>query len=353
MKRILLVGAGHAHLVLLRELAEVPLHGARITLVSPASRQIYSGMLPGLVAGHYRLDETEIDVAALCARAYVEFVPGRIAALDAAARRAKLEDGSELAYDLVSLNAGSLVQRSIAGAEHALALKPFETFVSRLSKARPERIAIVGAGVSGCELAMALRYRGAAVTLFSEKSALPPELVGRTAQALRRAGVDFRPGMAVTTIEPGPVIIAGPSRQDFHMVLLATGPAPLPWLRGSGLALDEAGFVLVADTLQSVSHPEVFACGDCATERAPSLQRPVPKSGVYAVRQGARLVQNLRNLFAGAPLEPFVPQRHALILLSCGSRYAIAQRGGWTSEGRWVWRWKDLIDRRWLRSLRN
>jgi NADH dehydrogenase FAD-containing subunit len=195
---------------------------------------------------------------------------------------------------------------------------------------------------------MALRYRGALVTLYSEKATMAPALAARVVRQLRKRKVDFRPGMPVTAIEPGPVVIAGPARQEFDLVLLATGAAPLPWLRQSALATDEHGFVLVHDTLQSVSHPEVFAIGDCATLRA----SPHPKSGVYAVRHGERLAENLRRLFSGTALEPYVPQKQALILLTCGARYAIAERGGWSAQGRWVWWWKDRIDRRWVASFR-
>jgi pyridine nucleotide-disulfide oxidoreductase family protein len=332
--------------VVLRSLAQNPLYGARITLVNPLSKQIYSGMLPGVVAGHYRRAEGEIDVAALAGRAYVEFVQGAVETLDADQRLVFLKDGRRLGYDFASLNVGSLIERSVPGAKHALAVKPYDEFVAKLRSA--ERVAVAGAGAAGAELAMALRYRGALVTLYSEKATMAPALAARVVRQLRKRKVDFRPGMPVTAIEPGPVVIAGPARQEFDLVLLATGAAPLPWLRQSALATDEHGFVLVHDTLQSVSHPEVFAIGDCATLRA----SPHPKSGVYAVRHGERLAENLRRLFSGTALEPYVPQKQALILLTCGARYAIAERGGWSAQGRWVWWWKDRIDRRWVASFR-
>lgn len=346
MKRILLIGAGHGHLVVLRSLSQKPLYGARITLVNPSLKQIYSGMLPGLVAGHYRRDQAEIDVAALAERAYVEFEQGRVERLDADRRIALLKDGRELPYDFACINVGSLVDRSVPGSERALPVKPYEEFIDRLRIA--DRIAIAGAGAAGAELAMALRHCGAQATLYSGKATVSSALAMRLVRQFRKRKVDFRPGMPVTAIEPGPVVIAGPSRQEFDLVLLATGAVPLPWLRQSGLATDERGFVLVHDTLQSLSHPEVFALGDCATLRDAAH----PKSGVYAVRHGETLVENLRRLFGGAALEPYVPQKKALLLLSCGARYAIAERSGWTAQGRWVWWWKDRIDRRWIASLR-
>jgi selenide, water dikinase len=348
VRRVLLVGAGHAHFAALRSFTEAPLYGARVTLAAPEARPVYSGMLPGVIAGHYRLEEALLDLASVCARAFVEYRPGRVAGLDLERRRARFEDGAEFEYDLVSINAGSLVERSLPGAQHALPVKPLELFLRALNERRLGRIAIVGAGAGGAELAMALAYRGAAVTLYSDKPSFSPALAERVARALRRARVDFRPGMAASAIEPGPLVVAGASRQEFDLVILATGPSPLPWLAGSGLAVDERGFALVEDTLQSASHPEVFVVGDCATLRD-ALH---PRSGVYSVRHGERLAENLRSLMSGKPLEPYVPQPRALVLLSCGRRYAIAEHGGWTSEGRWVWRWKNWIDRRWLAGLR-
>jgi NADH dehydrogenase FAD-containing subunit len=343
VKRILLAGAGHAHLKLLSLYRKAPLYGARITLVSPRERQLYSAMLPGVIAGHYRRQEAEVDVAGLVEMSYGEFVSGSIARLDLERRCAVLQDGRELDYDYLSLNVGSRIDRSVPGAEHALAAKPFEDFVDNLNRER--RIAIVGAGAAGVEIAMALRWRGATVTLYSGSPSLPPKLARRATRALRRSGVDFRPGMAVDAIAAGPVIHAGSSRQEFDRVILATGAIALPWLGESGLQCDESGFVAVGATLQSVSHPEVFASGDCAALEG------VPKSGVYAVRQGEALARTFAQLIQAQPPSEYQPQRRALLLLTCGAKRAMANWGSWSAEGWWVWRWKDWIDRRWLRSL--
>lgn len=342
MKRLVLAGAGHAHLKMLSAFRQEPLYGARVTLVSPRPRQIYSAMLPGVIAGHYRRAEAEIDVAGLCEAAYVEFVEGEVASLDPERRRVFLGDQSEVPYDWLSLNVGSRIDRSVRGAEHALAAKPFEDFLDRLGEAR--RIAIAGAGAAGAELAMALRWRGAAVTVYSAAATLPAPLAGRAIRAMRRVGVDYRPGMTMDAIEPGLVVHAGTARQEFDQVVLATGAHALPWVRESGLECDERGYVRVHPTLQSRSHPEVFASGDCA-----ALE--VPKSGVYAVRAGEVLAQTFADLVQAKPPLVFEPRRRALVILTCGAKRAIAQWGGWTAEGALVWMWKDWIDRRWLQAL--
>ncbi len=151
MKKVLLIGAGHAHLAVLRSLAEKPLYGARIALVTPHAKQVYSGMLPGILAGHYRRAEAEVDVAQLAERGYVEFMPGRVQRFDPGRRAVSLENGASAGYDLVSINAGALIDASLPGAEHALPVKPYDEFLSGLPIA--ERVAVVGAGAAGAEIA--------------------------------------------------------------------------------------------------------------------------------------------------------------------------------------------------------
>lgn len=337
--RVLLLGGGHAHAAVLRTL-----RGADVTLVTPYPHHVYSGMLPGFIAGHYRLDEMRIDLASLAARAGAKLVLGRVAALDAARRRVQLEDGASLDYDIASLNLGSVPATAVPGsAQHALAAKPFENFLDRWLEARDcvRKVAVVGAGAAGLELAMAVAFRTAAsVTLYSDRAAP----AWRVARALWRNRVALRCNTAVTAVEPGPTVLAGGTREAFDLVIWAAGAAPLPWLRECGLATDAQGYVLVDEKLRSVSHPEVFAAGDCATLRA----APHPKSGVYAVRHARVLAHNL----GGGALRGYAPQRRALSLISCGARYAIAEWNGLSAEGAWAWRWKDRIDRRWVAGFR-
>jgi len=322
VKRVLLVGGGHAHAWVLR--AGVP---GEVTLVTPYPHHVYSGMLPGFVAGHYKLDEIRIDVAALAARAGVKLVLGSVAALDAKRRIVRLENGSELPYDRASLDVGS----QAAAPDYALAAKPFEHFMEQWleAKDRVRTAAVVGGGAAGVEMAMAVAHRAnARVTLYSDRPMFRAGLARRIARQLARNGVDLRS-----------VAFAESMRGEYDLVIWTAGAAALPWLRESGLATDERGFVLVDDRLRSVSHPEVYAAGDCATLR----DAPHPKSGVFAVRHAPVLAANL----AGAQ-QRYVPQRRTLALISCGERFAIADWGGVSWEGAWVWRWKDRIDRRWV-----
>ncbi|MBI3371283.1 MAG: FAD-dependent oxidoreductase [Betaproteobacteria bacterium] len=365
MKRLLLVGGGHAHAALLLDLAASKLTGVTVMLVTPDTHQTYSGMLPGLIAGHYSRDDIQIDVASLAQRSGVELVVDRAVALDAARRCVTLGSGREIGYDLASLNLGSLPNNcGVPGAkECAIAVKPFEEFLAAWERLRAKaanrslQIAVVGAGAAGVELALAMRFALASsgtppgVVLFSDKPfALPdhpPAAQRSIARLLSMERVELRVDTRIAGVEPGFVTGASGRREAFDAVVWVAGAAPQPWFRNSGLGLDKDGFILVDATLRSVTNPEVFAAGDSATLDA----TPHPKSGVYAIRQATVLAHNIRSSLSGGRSERFVPQKDALALISIGRKYCLATRGQWTLEGEWLWRVKDSIDRRWIRRF--
>ncbi len=281
------------------------------------------------------------------------------AALDAAARRVTLAGGEALGYDWLSIDTGPVMDRdAIPGARaHALFVRPIEDFVARLdarlepAARRRIDVAVIGAGAAGVELAMALAWRlrrvgdGASrVSLLTgDGPPLPgfvPPVLRRCARALDRLGVAVR-AQRCAHIAADHLQLGNGERLPCDLPLLAIGASAPAWLAGSGLALDAHGFVATGPTLQSRSHAEVFAAGDVATR----VDAPHPKSGVYAVRAGPPLAANLRAALQGGPLQTYAPQRRTLYLLSCGERRAVASWGGWAAEGRWVWRWKDRIDR--------
>ena len=353
---LLLLGGGHAHVQVLDALARAPLPGLQATLVTPYARQMYSGMVPGLLAGHYAADECVIPLVPLAAAAGVTLRLARAVALDARARQVMLDDGQRLGYELLSIDTGPESDLdSLPGArEHGLPVRPIEAFVQRLDAlwagAAGPALAVLGGGAAGVELAMALAYRQRQAGTGVSRVALvagPAPLAGLGAAVLRRAwralaaqGVTLHPQSAAA-VAADHVLLADGTRLPCDAALLALGAAPPRWLADSGLALDARGFIATAKTLQSTSHAEVFAAGDVATR----ADAPHPKSGVYAVRAGPPLAANLRHALQGRPLQTYRPQARTLYLLSCGERRAIASWGGWTAEGAWVWRWKDRIDR--------
>lgn len=362
MRHLLLLGGGHAHVHVLKALAQQPLPSAQVTLVSPFPRQIYSGMLPGLVAGHYTVDDCVIPLAPLAARANVTFVQSAASALDANARTVRLADGKVLHYDALSIDTGAVVDRdAIAGAEvHGLFVRPIEEFMVQwdelfaLTQQQVLSVVVVGGGAAGVELALSLQYRLGERARVSLVTGGPPPLPShparvqaRARRALKRRGVTVLED-ACTEIVSHHVQLGRGMRLECDAAVLALGAAAPGWLQGSGLALDERGFVATGNTLQSTSHPEVFAAGDVASNTA----RPTPKSGVYAVRAGPPLALNLRRFIASGQLLPYRAQRLSLSLLACGERSAIASWGPWSAQGRWVWWWKNRVDRAFVASYR-
>jgi selenide,water dikinase len=367
MKRILLVGGGHSHVEVLRQFGRAPAAGVELVLVSPHRWTPYSGMLPGLVAGHYTFEEAHIDLERVARFARARFLPTVVTALDPAGRTATLADGARLDFDFVSLDVGSTpATAGIPGArEHALGVKPVDAFLGAwgelLERARTgelRRAVVVGGGAAGIELVLAMQHRVAGVTgrpdavewqLVTDVDVLLPahnETVRRIVRRiLARREVEVHLSSRVVRVERGTVFAANGYRVAGDAIVWATGAAASPRFAASGLALDDRGFVAVDETLRSSSHPHVFATGDCAT----MVGHPRPKSGVYAVRQGPPLAANLRAAIEGRPLGRYVPQAQALALISTGDRYAVASRGDWALAGRWVWRWKDWIDRRFMR----
>lgn len=372
---LVLVGGGHAHVAVLKSFGMRPVPGVRLTLVARDVATPYSGMIPGHVAGHYPRDACHIDLGPLCRFAGARLVHAAATGIDMPARRLLVEGRPSLGFDLLSIDIGSTsIAEPVAGAdEHALAAKPLDRFLARweavertvLNRRGAAHILVAGAGAGGVELTLALAFRLATLLAMHGASAsalrmtlvdaapdiMPthaPAVRRRLGAALARAGVTVRLGVALERIEADAVVLAGGERLPVDATVMVTGAAPAGWLRATGLALDERGFVRVDASLASVSHPDVFAAGDVAAFEP----RPLPKSGVYAVRQGPVLADNLRRALTGRPLRAFRPQSLTLALVSTGPRRAVASWGRLALEGDWVWRWKNRLDTRWMRKYR-
>jgi len=363
-KDLVLVGGGHAHALALRMLAMNPVDGLRVTLISPSSHTPYSGMLPGLVAGHYRFEQAHIDLARLCQWAGVRFIAAEVTALDPAARRLTLAGRPALYYDALGIDIGSQPQLDdVPGARaHSVPVKPvsglwqrWQALAGRLETQEentPFRLAVVGGGAGSVELALAmahaLRGRSIDIDLWCGASEILQGYNGRARGAAMKAmvqhGIEVHLASRVEQVDDASLVLGDGSRHLFDELFWCTGAAAAAWLADSGLATDEAGFLAVSDTLQSVDDPYVFASGDIAVQ----VNHPRPKAGVYAVRQAPVLAHNLRACLLGRPMKAHRPQQRFLSLVSLGGRRATADRGVFSATGAWVWRWKDRIDRKFM-----
>ena len=373
LKDLVLLGGGHTHVTVLKRFAMRPVPGVRLTLVSRGVDTPYSGMLPGLIAGHYTYDGAHIDLRMLARFADARSIVDEATGLDLDNRHVLFARRPPVSYDVLSIDIGSTPNVTVAGAaEHAIPVKPIDQFLGRwtalsarlLDRTALTRIAVVGGGAGGVELLLAVQHHVAKLRsdagrdsthieyhLFTDSSEVLPthnRTVRRVFERiLRERGIRVHVACAVAEVLPSQLRTADGQVHVIDEVLWTTQAAAAPWLAASGLAVDGAGFVRVSDTLQSTSHAEVFAAGDVASVE----EHPRPKSGVFAVRQGRPLASNLRRALLGQSLAGYRPQRQFLSLISTGDEYAVASRGPFSLEGAWLWRWKDRIDRQFMRRF--
>ena len=365
---VVLVGGGHAHVQVLKRWAMAPVPGARLTLVVDRPIAVYSGMVPGFVAGQYSRDDLEIDVRPLALRAGARCIVAAATGVDPDARRLLLADRPPITYDTVSFDVGSTVAGlEIPGArEHAIPTRPIGEFVRRvdevLAAARGReafRVVVVGAGAGGVEVAFALAARlraepGRRVDVHLLEAG-PRVLPGYAPSAARRVetaaaarAVTIRCGALVARVEAHAVHLAGGERIAADATVWVAGAAALPIFTGSVLETDARGFARIRPTLQCRGRDDVFAVGDCAAWTAgPALA----KAGVYAVRQGPVLAHNLRARARGGRLSAYHPQRDFLSLLNLGDGRAIGTKWGVAVEGASLFSLKNWIDRRFVRRF--
>ena len=361
---LVLIGGGHAHALVLAKAAMRPIPGARLTMVNPEPTAPYTGMLPGLAAGHYAREEIEIDLMKLADSAGARLVIGQATGLDRRERLIHVAGRADISYDVASLDIGTTTRMDeLPGyVEHAVPAKPLSRFAAsweRFLKASVEgdeevSVVVIGGGVAGVEIAMAMAWRlralqtaQAAVTVVEASNRVLGEVRPRTRRLLLRRlkdlGVSIQCLTQVAAINDGHVVLTNGDMIRCSFVAGAAGARPHDWLRDTGLKLRD-GFVVVDRHLRSESDPRIYACGDCAHfEHA-----PLAKAGVYAVRQGPVLWHNFCGELTSGGLKAFRPQRDFLKLVSTGKKHAVAEKFGLSWAGEWVWRYKDYLDRKFM-----
>lgn len=369
VRTVALVGGGHAHVQVLKRWAMAPPPGARLIVVLDRPVAVYSGMVPGFVAGDYALRELEIDVVPLARRAGASVILAAAIDVDPVRGELALAGRPPLRFDFASLDVGSTVRDlDLPGvAEYALATRPIGRFVAELDAriaglAGPApRVLVVGGGAAGCEVAFTVEARlrrtgrparvGIATSEAVLLAAAPAASRRRIADEARARGIEIHASTRIARVEPDAAWTEAGERLAADLVIWATGAAPLAFPAGGGasaLARDDGGYLAVRDTLQAVGFENVLAAGDCARTIE---HRWVPRAGVYAVRQGPILDFNLRALLAGRALARYRPQRDFLSLLNLGDARALGAKWGFAMAGRPVFALKDRIDRGFMRRF--
>ena len=364
-RKLVLIGGGHVHALLLLELGRKPLAGVSITLVSDMAQAPYTGMLPGYISGAYSQAEIHIDLPRLCDFARARFIPASAHRLDLKQRKVQLaHSDSPLSADLVSINVGSLPSREgVAGADaYVIPAKPvshllagwervMETAARNIS---PLRIVVVGGGAGGVELALAmqsqLRNKAKLTIIHGQPNLLPGHnsyVQHILLELLRKRKLNLITGKRVVKVTANSVNLDDGQDLAADFIFWATHATPPAWLRESGLDVTAEGFVLVKSTLQTLKYPWIFAAGDVAAVENQKL----PKSGVFAISMAQPLEHNLRAYLSGGLLDDYKPQRHSLSLIGTADGRAVASYGCIGGRSVLFWKWKNWIDRRFMRQF--
>lgn len=365
-RRILLVGAGHTNLHIVRIWGQQPIPDASLTLISPFPCATYSGMLPGTLAGYYSRADMEIDLYQLTKSAGVNLIIDEAVSLDATEREVRFRERPPMSFDLVSLGVGSVPRQMEQLKTHPgfIAIKPMFTTLQRLDDAirkqtgAPIRIVIVGGGAAGLEVAMCVEYRvrraqgSAHVTLVDAHTRILGGFRDRTIRLaereLQNRGIDVRCGRRVTGHQDLDLTFDNGEKLTADIVIWVTGACPPELLRHVNVAKSESGFLKVRHTLQSLDNDSVFVVGDSAELDDDRIDR----AGVYAVRQGPILWQNLNRAVCGKTLVDYKPQRDFLRLLATGDGRAIGQWNWLSGIGTHWWNLKNRIDSRFMNMHR-
>ncbi|WP_071189913.1 FAD-dependent oxidoreductase [Trichormus sp. NMC-1] len=370
-KKLVLIGGGHSHAIVLRLLGKNPLPGLSLTLITPDQYTPYSGMLPGHIAGFYNYAECHIFLQNLCKFAHVELYLDQVIGLDFKNHHVLCANRPAVDFDILSIDIGSTPAKlSVSGAaEYTIGAKPVAQLLEHWYKLQetvaenPQKqlsIGIVGGGAGGVELALSmqaglqrLETKNLEVHLFQRSGELMPNHHLSVRQIMERILInkDVKLHLSETVCQVVPrndkleIKCESGLVVECDQVFWVTQASAPNWVKNSGIGTDETGFILVDDNLQSVSHPQIFAAGDIAT----MINYHLPKAGVFAVRQGKPLYDNLRRMVLGKSLQPYKPQKDYLSLISTGDGRALATRGDFTlPPHQLLWHWKDCIDRRFM-----
>ena len=374
-KELVLIGGGHTHALFLSMWAEMPIPGVRITLISPDVMTPYSGMLPGLIAGHFQFEETHIDLARLCQFAGARFIRTFATLIEPSKNIIHLQGRPHLHYDLLSINCGTTPNLDVPGArEFAIGVKPisnlykkWQSLVDKLAQHKDQAInlTVVGGGVAGVEFSQALQHRlqnnpnEISITILQKGQGLPESFPAPTQAAIQRRlnlhnieVLDFFKVIKIEKTDQERLRLyaeAGQTHTSDH-IFWCTHATGSSWLRQSNLPLSEDGFLTTNDYLQVEKHTNIFATGDCAIQ----LNHPRPRAGVFAVRQAHTLNINLRARLLDKPLRPHTPQKYFLSLITGGDQWAVAVRGRWPLPNLLpaaIWNWKRNIDQAFMKKL--
>ncbi|GMH79022.1 hypothetical protein TL16_g08007 [Triparma laevis f. inornata] len=382
---LVLIGGGHAHVNLLKmygmEEYKDRLKGIRLTLITRDVSTPYSGMLPGYVSGHYTHEQCHLDLSLLCSHSGFRLIHASATGIEinesGKGGSVTVDDGRPpIRFDALSVDIGSSPQYCSTGSSHITPVKPIDGFAHRWSSLVDRvssdvsneiiKVAVVGGGAGGIELTLAINERlkkivkgegRVEVTVFNRGGEIlqqhNPKVREIFDRILKERNVHVVRNATASTSNSNTKTLHythndTPTSSPFSEIIWCTSASSQPWLRTSApFETTDDGFILVDDMFQT-SIPGIFAAGDCCHNRSGSR----PKAGVFAVRAGPILRDNMLNFLMGNKLIEYVLQKEFLGLISTGDKYAVASRGSFALEGAFLWKLKDEIDVKWMKSYK-
>ncbi len=362
MKKLILAGAGHAHLVALINIGHLIRAGYSVTVVGPGGYHYYSGMGPGLLSGLYQPPETRFHVRRMVEDRGGKFITGSIARIQGDRNRVLLTDNRSLDYDVLSCNMGSEVVPIAAEGTRMITVKPIENLYkagreieSRLKKERL-RILVIGGGAAGVELAGNLFRLGRQVNgdldiaLVSQSEILAryrPEMRSGALASFARRNLRVLEHMQVAGFSGMEATLNDGSTLPCDFVFNAAGIRPTQVFRDSNLPTSDDGGLNVNEFLQCINHPQIFGGGDCVS----FTPKPLDRVGVYAVRQGPVLYRNILAALSCGKLRAFKPQTHYLSILNMGDGSGLLSWRSHVFSGRFAFFLKKYIDKRFMKRF--
>jgi pyridine nucleotide-disulfide oxidoreductase family protein len=362
MKKLLLVGGGHAHLYVVKKLQRFPIENVEITLISPDCHQYYSGMFSGYTEGLYKMDEIRINLKELAKISNVKWIEGVITSIDPKVKKVLTANGDIYSYDVISFDIGSLTAGTdLPGvAEYANRIKPNYHFVDVINEARnAKKVVVAGGGTAGIEISLSLtawRKKNdikTPVTLVSAGRLLQQEkneISNKIEKIVTKKGIHMITDESVNRVERKALFTSSNKQIFFDKLIWLTGPKAPGLFKSSGLPIDDEGYLLVEGTLQVKKYPSIFGAGDCIT----LVNHPaIPKAGVYAVKQGPVLFNNIKGFFETGEGEWYKPQRNHLSILSTGNKEGFVLYRGNVFSGKWAWYLKNWIDKQFIKKYQH
>jgi selenide,water dikinase len=354
MKTLIMIGAGHSNLVAIGELLPRASKTFRVILVSDVSLAPYSGMLPGFLAGFYKEEEILFDLEKLRNHYGFELIIDAAVEVNSAQNCIRLSSGSVLTYDCLSINTGiwpTPLLTDKESEERIIYAKPLSHLIPKCkqflnTKARLQ-IAVVGAGSAGIEVAsaLAIRVKGK-VTLFSNTETILPELSVRVREKilsqLTLLEIKIESNAKVISYLDNKITLEDGRHYACDFAFVTTGARPHK-IKGD-LTCDTNGYLQTSKALLVNNTKNVFAAGDCITFD----QNPLPKAGVFAVRQGEVLAYNLLAFLNQSPLKDYIPQKSFLKILMIGPHLGLATKGPFHYMGSLAWKLKEHLDRKFM-----